>query len=741
MTLVSSLSSAKNQKRLNHVRSQIKQLKLDVIDEFQALTDSKKVLGEWDDTVWIYKNKNLYFNKPFDQDNKKVSRNTKAKERVPLPPLFSNIIKLYVLCQIKKDKTASAISSDIIANSWLLESISYQENKLITLKQTTLDDVIPLLEKHFKKRGPFERYKEMVRFTKSFLVPNKLVLSFAPKVNMPNPAIAQNNVTSKEYKARNIDKYDAEIDKYLGIVKQRFDEDTRRIKAKKPALYPEPKKGYDELRLLAIPFLFAFGLRIGELCRLTKDCLQYDEINERWYLNVLTEKGELPTARPIPRLWQEILIESHKRILQITGEFRAFAKQVEKTGTQAFIDVLNFDDRPEHVKEALIAEGYDPDIYFLRSEIGLAGDVHSSGLARNSCRHSKHVTGVFADAEVGIIKCRNHGLAPAIQTVLSKEVIAKLAIKIYSGYSQLIYKENLINKKGTDTYSSSSFSAEVPFSEHLFIVKDEFFHGGSNSLGFIPKPMTAKAVVNWITEDTSRSKTVFKRYGIIDGEGKCVSFSSHQFRHWLTTALMRSGKNEMMIDLFMGRKAGQSRQYDHRTAKERAEAIRQKYMGDNVPDDALGRRVLRMRENNVSLDEIETALNHTLSVVHFTPWGTCNRDLDVSPCEKGMMCLRGEQGKGCQHFGIDTSDIEAKQSIINTKAHYENQLSALLPNYQNLNEKLNNKEPLDQHIQYCIDTINGCESALNAYKKSEEHEAVNINIVQIFNPGVTVNGK
>ena len=741
MTQVSSLSLTKNQKRLNHVRSQVKQLKLDVIDEFKALNNSKKVLGEWDDKVWIYKNKNLYFTKPLDKNNNKVTGHTKVKDKVPLPPIFSDIIKLYALRQIKKEKTAKAVSADIIANSWLFESITYQEDKLLTLKQTTLDDAIALLEKYFMKRGPFERYKEMVRFTKTFLVRNNLVLSFAPKVNMPNPAVAQNDVTSEEYEARKEEKYDAEIDKYLGIVKQRFDEDTIRIKAKKSALYPEPKKGYDELRLLSIPFLFAFGLRIGELCRLTKDCLQYDEINERWYLNVLTEKGELPAAKPVPKLWQDIIIESHTRILEITDEYRAFAKQVEKTGTQAFIDSLDFNDRPEHVKQALIDNGYKPGLFFLLSEIGSSGDIHHSGLSYNSCRNTESKSGPFGDAEVGKIKCRNKGVARISQTVLSKEAIAKLAIEMYSGFKELIFKENAIDEEETGSYSSSSFSAKVPFSEHLFIVKDAFFHGSSNSTGFIPKPMTAKSLVNWITEDTSRSRTVFNRFGITDAEGNNLSINSHQFRHWLTTALMRSGKNELMIDLFMGRKAGQSRHYDHRTAKERAEAIRHKYMGDDVPDDALGRRILRMRENNVSLDEIETALNYTLSVVHFTPWGTCNRDLDVSPCEKGMMCLRGEQGKGCQHFGIDTSDLEAKQSIINTKAHYENQLSALLPNYQELNEKLNNKEPLDQHIQYCIDTINGCESALNAYKKSEEFDATNITIVQIFEPGVTVNGK
>jgi hypothetical protein len=157
-------------------------------------------------------------------------------------------------------------------------------------------------------------------------------------------------------------------------------------------------------------------------------------------------------------------------------------------------------------------------------------------------------------------------------------------------------------------------------------------------------------------------------------------------------------------------------------------------MSETPPDDVLGRRVKRMRDNNVCESEIENALNHTLSVVHYTPWGTCNRDLDVSPCEKGMMCLRGEDGNGCQHFGIDPDDEEAKQSIINTKVHYETQLAALLPNYEELSHKLNKQEPLDQHVQFCIDTINGCESALRAYERAKDAKDNQIPVVQVFSP-------
>ena len=101
-----------------------------------------------------------------------------------------------------------------------------------------------------------------------------------------------------------------------------------------------------------------------------------------------------------------------------------------------------------------------------------------------------------------------------------------------------------------------------------------------------------------------------------------------------------------------------------------------------------------------------------------------------------MMCLRSNDGDACQHFGIDPNDEEAKASIINTKIHYENQLSVLLPNYQELSETLNKQEPLDQHVQYCIDTIKGCENALKAYERQSKNSGQLIDIVQVYTPEV-----
>jgi integrase len=745
MSIVSSLQKHQQEQKYTQLVDRVAELTALAQPEFDALVSSGKIIGKWEDKTWKYRNKVIYFTRPFDNSGNLVTSKTPSENKVAIEGIWADVYRLFILHKIKgHNGNPKTVSNLIGCTAWLGEYYQYDIAVLHKLNQDRLDALVPMLESKFRERGPFERYKTIVSFVKKFLIPNKLCRSFAPSVNMKNPALARADVTSKASAKAREDKFIENIDGYIGLVKQRFDEDVRRLALRKPAKYPEPLQGYDELRLLAMPFFLALGLRIGEVCRLHKDCLGYDGTTCKWFLRVLTEKGELANARPIPRKWQDVIIRSYERILKLTEQFRAFAKDVEERGESAFVDVLDFPDRHPITSEALEKQGYPSDAYFLISEIGKSGDVHQSGLAYNAVRIRKDKDGndvkrLYADAIVDEIKAK---LKPESITtrkiVISKSKVASVAMEYYRGYQQRVYQENKIDGEISETISSTSYQVKMPFSDFLFIVKDDTFSSASKSHGFVPRPMLINEMSNWLAEDSSRSKSVFTRYDIRDADNKIVNITSHQFRHWVTTALLRSGKNESMVDLFMGRKAGQTRHYDHRTPKERAEGIRSKYLSETPPDDVLGRRVKRMRENGVSLSEIENALSHTLSVLHYTPWGTCNRDLDVSPCEKGMMCLRGEEGQGCQHFGIDPDDEEAKQSIINTKTHYETQLSVLLPNYENLLYTLNRQEPLDQHVQYCIDTIEGCDSALRAYERANLTKDNTIPIVQVFMPEESV---
>lgn len=742
MNSVTSLQSHKQEQQYSQLDERIAELTALAKPEFDALVSSGKIMGKWEDKTWTYRNRSIYFTRPIDNAGNPVTSKTPSQKKVAIEGIWADIFRLFILHKIKGHKgNPKTIATLISFTAWLGEHCQYNSAPLNRLNQDMLDALIPVLESKFSARGPFERYKTIVGFVRKFLIPNKLCRSFAPKVKMKNPAERKRDVNSKEAEKARADKFNENIDAYIGLVKQRFDEDVRRIESGVPAKYPEPKPYYDELRLLAMPFFLALGLRVGEVCRLHKDCLGYDEITGKWFLRVLTEKGELANARPIPRKWQDVIVSSYKRVLEITEPFRALVKDVESRKDDAFINAITFQDRHPIVAEALSESGYSPDMHFIRSEVGSAGTAHDSGLTYNSLREykSKNATnrkGTYSDAIIGKIltKTSPEQFNRKICNVISKAEVACIAMKYFREYQRRIFDDNELDGEINQNITSASFSIEMPFSNFLFIVKDELFNAASSSLGFVPRPMLISDIANWLAEDSSRNKSVFNRYNIRDDHNVLVNITSHQFRHWVSTALLRSGKNESMIDRFMGRTLGQTRHYDHRTPKERAEGIRSRYMSETPPDDVLGRRVKRMRENGVPQSEIENALNHTLSVVHYTPWGTCNRDLDINPCEKGMMCLRGEDGQGCQHFGIDPDDEEAKQSIINTKAHYEAQLSALLPNYENLLHTLNKQEPLDQHVQYCIDTIEGCESALRAYEKARSRNENTIPVVQVFKP-------
>lgn len=730
MRSVANLGKIRKNKRLQGVVLRLGELEKSAQEEFEALRRTDPLLGVWPDNVWRYQNGSIYFTKPVDVNGNLITGKSKKSDREPVNGVWAIIMRLWALKGLKMGKNRKSIAAEIGALSWLADSLSYSNESLINFNQSTLDATIPLLESKFQRRGPFERYKTMVSIAKNLLIPFKIVPRFNPKVNMNNPSREQTDVTTSEYENRRDRKYEQDIDRYLGLVKAKFDNLKLQLTNGEICSNPEPKEGYDEIRLLAVPFLMAFGLRIGELCRLTEDCLQYDEINEKYYLKVLTEKGELPSPRPVPRMWEDVILKSYKRLLELTEEHRLFAKSVELNGPLAFIDALKMESRPVQMVKALEEQGFNPDLFLLRCEFGPNGDEqHSSGVTYGRLRSG------FKTAEVSQIRYKSPSGRRALHTVYSKKEIASIAFQKYQTYRQKVYQENHLDENESGSYSSSSFSASVSFSQLLFIVKDETFKSQSSGHGFIPHPMTPKSFTSWITNDkTSRNKTVFERYDIRDRDGNVVSLKTHKFRHWLTTALKRSGKNEMMIDLFMGRTPGQGRHYDHRTSKERAETIRERYLSQTPPDDALGRRIKRMRDNNVPEGEIDWVLNHTMSVIHYTPWGTCKRDLDVSPCEKGMMCLRGDTGEGCEHFGIDPDDLEAKQNILNTKTHYENQLAALIPNYRELTEKLNTEEPLDQHIKFCIDTVKGCENALKSYENWNGKKNQRIDVVQVYDP-------
>lgn len=294
----------------------------------------------------------------------------------------------------------------------------------------------------------------------------------------------------------------------------------------------------------------------------------------------------------------------------------------------------------------------------------------------------------------------------------------------YRNYLGKHFRENFASKKDgvpvqvKSTRRSSANVGEGLLSEQLIVLWDYQFTGFRNK-GVIPRPMLRHDLYNYLCGDKLK-ETIFKRLNIRDESGKHVAITPHDIRHWVTTAKNRSGPSQMMVDLWMGRKPGQSRRYDHRTSAERAEAVRSLYTTRVLPDDHLGRKVASWRASMIDEDEIALMISSKLRVAHFVPWGMCSRELYVTPCSRGLMCLRGFGGEGaCESFHVDPGDLDAKANIESLKKKYLAMLRTIEPNYDAMRSQmigeLNDAAPLDQHIRFMSDVVSSCDNALKSY--------------------------
>lgn len=256
-------------------------------------------------------------------------------------------------------------------------------------------------------------------------------------------------------------------------------------------------------------------------------------------------------------------------------------------------------------------------------------------------------------------------------------------------------------------------------SDNLIVIWENQFNTVSQQ-GIIPRPLSRADLYNYLSTNSSKT-TIFQRLDLRDRNGKIFSITPHQIRRWVTTAILRAGPSETAVDLWMGRTPRQSRHYDYRTAKERAEYVRSLYLTDHPPEDFLGKLVIRWREEQVADVLIEEMIIQKLSILNLTPWGGCSRELYISPCDRGLMCVRGFGTEaGCKSFHLNPEDLEAKAAIETLLTEYERIMKVISENRiditASIEAELDSTHEFDQHVLFVCDMVKSCKAALNAYK-------------------------
>lgn len=798
-------------------------------NDFNSLVKNNIIKSDdgWDSDTWTYKSFNIYFNKWHGKNGKVISNHCKYENRIFLKDASTDIAKCYIIVQIKKMLSGPYVRGCAAIVGVLSEVLGDSLCDWIVINKSSLSGAVNNLKRNYQSQYTlYERVNKLLQFyeyikTIRHPVQDKevsfLVNTFLWHHGINNPVNGNNIDNSKNTKRL---KYHDEIGSAIGKLKEIVTN------------INEPKEGYYRIRIEALAFVLAHGLRIGELLRLPNHPLGKED--GMLFTRVYTEKGQPPIIRAVSPVWEEAIINAEKYLVRVCEPARKRAREIEEDGFKFLyneinkfreintqnethiqqIEVMGFDvnntsfvkefsdcfnttkkrffnkNNPFRAATRLVAQPlpakatvwlderfelwdwnkyvYQPGAYVNHNLIGLfspKGIAKLCGGSKGSASKEPYYSCIREVIELlkkeSVIGNTDEQHIRNISEIKKNNIrnkwkkIRKEIIRTSKGCNRVILLDelSLVLKKKYNEWlekhysqirndsiddsvqvkqeiSSKSFRKNLPLSEHLLVVWEKQFSDSTKdfSLGLIPKPVFRKDFYDFLGADNTKT-SIFQKFNINSDNGKPYVIRPHEIRHWLTTSMMRSGINEQVIDLWMGRTPGQSRHYDHRTSSERALNIREKLINtltNKIPMNNLGKKILIWRKENVSLDKQRELLERKLKVMHFTPQGLCDRSLSINPCQKGMACLHGYgEQNGCKHFYIDPGDETARLEILKIKKENEKMLSLLMDGYSRIHnafeKSMINNEYIIRNVSHIKSIIDGCSKALIVYDEARKN--------------------
>ena len=785
--------------------------------QFVELKTSGLVSGDFEDKVWQYRSSNI----PFTSLGSEQKRN---QNQPVLPTLTDKLARCFIAKEMLRRPSGSLLIGHMAAIRQLAAVMDSYNVEWSGITRKLFDRTVDSIKQDHSESTVYHRANGLKAFL-DFLnnlsitkggVPLRFLDRFIKwKTGVPNPTHSALELTSQEFKNREETLFSPNL--HQGIARARW------LIKNDPNLEPTP--GFDRVRLEAICFGMALGLRVGEITNLPANCLFQDFDTHTTFVRVPFEKNLVPAAVPVADLWSAPLTQAYEYLLTVCQDARERALDIETNGF-SFVENTLAAHRDKHPLEpGAVDQITSLDLpakhHYFVEEISECFPISSkelySGGRFSSCgielpRITAASFAVWIDERMGkwdwsdfLNKYKKNCYSVSVldigtHTNSSKSSVSKskwfidllrtfLKGMIQSGlfkpgtkpsYAQLIdikkewalIREVMLSRRGAgagvpslvidirlfkralekkyrfhlqrhfdEQFVMPGLDEKTPYhakhiangypnklSDNLIVIWENHFNSVSEQ-GIIPRPLSRADLYNYLSSNSSKS-TIFQRLDLRDRDGKIFSITPHQIRRWVTTAILRAGPSETAVDLWMGRTPRQSRQYDYRTAKERAEYVRSLYLTSNPPQDFLGKLVIRWREESISDDLIEEMIIEKLSILNLTPWGGCSRELYISPCDRGLMCIRGFGTEdGCKSFHLNPDDLEARAAIENLHSEYERILKIIFDNQTDITisikSELDSTQVFDQHVLFVSDMVSSCKAALDAYSNLNRphHEA------------------
>lgn len=780
--------------------------------QFNDLKVSGLVAGDFEGKVWQYRSSNI----PFTSLDSLQKQN---KNQPALPEVTGKLARCFIVKEILRQPSATLVIGRMASIRHISAVMDSQNVEWSDITRKVFDSTVAAIRKDHAESTVYHRANALKAFL-DFLnqlstpidgVPLRFIDRFIKwTTGVPNPTHSTLELTSEEFKNREESLFSPDL--HQGIAQARW------LIKSHPSL--EPIYGFDRIRLEAICFGMALGLRVGEITNLPANCLFQDRDTHTTFVRVPVEKNLIPSAVPVADLWSAPLTEAYEYLLACCQGARERALDIEENGfcfvektlaahrvnyplEPGAVDQLSSLDLPiEHhyfveeitgcfsisSKELYRGGRFDscdielPRITAARfavwidermlnwdwsnylnkyknncysvSVLDIGKHTNSSKSSVNKCRWFIESLRTFLKGMVksGLFKpgyrpsylhlleikkewttireimLSRRGTGAGVPSLVIDIRLFKRALeKKYRFHLQRHFDEQFaMPNDGEEAHYHAKHTAKGypnKLSDNLIVIWENQFNSVSE-LGIIPRPLFRADLYNYLSTNSSKS-TIFQRLDLRGREGELFSITPHQIRRWVTTAILRAGPSETAVDLWMGRTPRQSRQYDYRTAKERAEYVRSLYLTDDPPQDFLGKLVIRWREESIADDLIQEMIIEKLSIINLTPWGGCSRELYISPCDRGLMCIRGFGTEaGCKSFHLNPGDLEAKAAIETLLSEYEKILKVIFDNQTDITAsikaELDNTQVFDQHVLFVSDMVTSCKAALDVYSESEK---------------------
>ena len=190
---------------------------------------------------------------------------------------------------------------------------------------------------------------------------------------------------------------------------------------------------------------------------------------------------------------------------------------------------------------------------------------------------------------------------------------------------------------------------------------------------------TSKMFSHWLSGLTrsqgnkSREDSLFSRFNILDPRtNEIAKLTSHDLRHWLTTAYEEGGLSQEQMSIVFNRKSVQSNAtYTHTSAADRSSRLREAIREGTI----LGQHAdTFIRLAKESPEDAEMQLAASTKFFNPMPHGLCTLNMVLDVCPHSLSCFSytdgEESGKACEHLIVDPDDISQQKEIkrINTNA-------------------------------------------------------------------------